>query len=208
MDIKKQQKDWTGNSKAIYSCHGASNHSETEREVNDFYATPPIATKMLCELETFSKNILEPCCGQGHIAKVLQEQGYNVEAMDLIDRGFGKGGVDFLQYNEVVDADCITNPPYCLAAEFVEHAMDIITDGHKVAMFMKLTFLEGQGRRELFKKYPPKTIYVSVSRLGCAKNGEFKVDKNGNLKADSAVAYCWYIWEKGFHGDPTLKWFN
>ena len=208
MDIKKQQKDWTGNSKAIYSCHGASNHSETEREVNDFYATPPIATKMLCELETFSKNILEPCCGQGHIAKVLQEQGYNVEAMDLIDRGFGKGGVDFLQYNEVVDADCITNPPYCFAAEFVEHAMDIITDGHKVAMFMKLTFLEGQGRRELFKKYPPKTIYVSVSRLGCAKNGEFKVDKNGNLKADSAVAYCWYIWEKGFHGDPTLKWFN
>jgi hypothetical protein len=163
---------------------------------------------MLCELETFSKDILEPCCGQGHIAKVLEAQGYNVEAMDLIDRGFGKGGVDFLQYNEVVDADIITNPPYCLAAEFVEHAMDILTDGHKVAMFLKLTFLEGQGRRELFKKYPPKTIYVSVSRLGCAKNGEFKVDKNGNLKADSAVAYCWYIWEKGFHGDPTLKWFN
>lgn len=24
-------RDWTGNSKAIYSCHGASNHSDTER---------------------------------------------------------------------------------------------------------------------------------------------------------------------------------
>lgn len=30
-DIMKSKKDWTGNSKAIYSCHGASNHSNTER---------------------------------------------------------------------------------------------------------------------------------------------------------------------------------
>ena len=201
-------KDWTGNSKAIFSCHGASNHSKEEREFYDYYATPPVATELLCELETFSKNILEPCCGEGHISKVLQKYGYNVESFDLIDRGFGKGEIDFLQYNEIVDKDIITNPPYSEAAEFVRHAMDIITDGHKVAMFLKLTFLEGQGRRELFKKYPPKTIYVSVSRLGCAKNGEFKVDKNGQLKADSAVAYCWYIWEKGFNGNPEIRWFN
>lgn len=200
--------DWTGNSKAIFSCHGASNHSETERETNDYYSTPPIATKLLLGLETFSTDILEPCCGQGHISKVLEAHGYNVESFDLIDRGYGTGGVDFLQYNETVDKDIITNPPYVQAAEFVEHAMDIITNGHKVAMFLKLTFLEGQGRRALFTKYPPKTVYVSVSRLGCAKNGEFKIDKNGNLKADSAVAYCWYIWQKGFKGSPELKWFN
>ena len=200
--------DWTGNSKAIFSCHGASNHSETERETNDYYATPPIATELLLGLETFSTDILEPCCGQGHISKVLEAHGYNVESFDLIDRGYGTGGVDFLQYNETIDKDIITNPPYVQAAEFVEHAMDIITNGHKVAMFLKLTFLEGQGRRELFVKYPPKIVYVSVSRLGCAKNGEFKIDKNGNLKADSAVAYCWYIWQKGFKGSPELKWFN
>ena len=200
--------DWTGNSKAIFSCHGASNHSETERETNDYYATLPIATELLLGLETFSTDILEPCCGQGHISKVLEAHGYNVESFDLIDRGYGTGGVDFLQYNETVDKDIITNPPYVQAAEFVEHAIDIITNGHKVAMFLKLTFLEGQGRRALFTKYPPKTVYVSVSRLGCAKNGEFKIDKNGNLKADSAVAYCWYIWQKGFKGSPELKWFN
>ena len=200
--------DWTGNNKAIFSCHGASNHSETEREINDYYATPPIATELLLGLETFNTDILEPCAGQGHISKVLEKYGYNVESFDLIDRGYGTGGVDFLQYNETVDKDIITNPPYAQAAEFVEHAMDIITDGHKVAMFLKLTFLEGQGRRALFTKYPPKTVYVSVSRLGCAKNGEFKIDKNGNLKADSAVAYCWYIWQKGFKGFPELKWFN
>ena len=200
--------DWTGNSKAIFSCHGASNHSKTEREINDYYATPPIATELLLGLETFSTDILEPCCGQGHISMVLETHGYSVESFDLIDRGYGKGGVDFLQYNKTVDKDIITNPPYAQASEFVKHAMEIITDEHKVAMFLKLTFLEGQGRRELFAKYPPKTVYVSVSRLGCAKNGKFKIDKNGNLKADSAVAYCWYIWQKGFAGAPELKWFN
>lgn len=201
-------KDWTGNSKAIHSCLGASNHSETEREQHDYYATPPIATELLCQIETFSKNILEPCCGEGHIAKVLEANGYDVEAMDLIDRGYGKGGVDFLEYNETVDKDIVTNPPYSMAQQFVEHAMEIVTDGHKVAMFLKLSFLEGQERRKMFNKYPPKTIWVSSSRLGCAKNGEFKVDKNGNLKADSAVAYCWFVWEKNFTGNPEIMWFN
>ena len=201
-------KDWTGNSKATYSCHGASNHSDTEREVNDYYATPPSAVEMLLELENFSKSIMEPACGQGHIAEVLKSHGYTVCATDLINRGYGVWGVDFFNINEPTDMDIITNPPYSMAKEFVEHAMEIVTDGHKVAMFLKLTFLEGQGRRELFRKYPPKIVYVSTSRIGCAKNGEFKKDKNGNLKADSAVAYCWYVWQKGFNGTPTLKWFN
>ena len=201
-------KDWTGNSKAIYSCHGASNHSDTELEVNDYYATPPSAVEMLLELENFSKSIMEPACGQGHIAEVLKSHGYTVCATDLVNRGYGVWGVDFFNINEPTDMDIITNPPYSMAKEFVEHAMEIVTDGHKVAMFLKLTFLEGQGRRELFRKYPPKIVYVSTSRIGCAKNGEFKKDKNGNLKADSAVAYCWYVWQKGFNGTPTLKWFN
>ena len=205
---EERNRDWTGNSKSIFSCHGASSHSDTEREVHDFYATPPMSVEMLCDLETFSDKIWEPCCGLGHISTVLENRGYHVRSTDLVDRGFGEGNIDFLMFAQPIDMDIITNPPYSMAAEFVEHAMDLITDGHKVAMFLKLTFLEGRGRRRLFKKYPPKIIYVSVGRLGCAKNGEFKTDKHGNLKADSAVAYCWYIWEKGFNGNPVIKWFN
>lgn len=208
-DIMKSKKDWTGNSKAIYSCHGASNHSDTEREENDFYETPKIATEMLCELETFSKDILEPACGTGGISKVLEEYGYNVESSDLIDRGYGQGGVDFLKCNKHINKDIVTNVPYSIGAQFVKHAMDLLTDGHKAAFFLKLTFLEGEKRRALFKKYPPKKIYVSVSRINCAKNGEFKLDKNGNQKhSGEAVCYAWFVFEKGFRGEPTLSWFN
>ena len=201
-------KDWTGNYNSIYKTIGASNHTEAEREEHDYYATSPIAVKLLCEIETFSHDILEPCCGEGHISKVLEEHGYNVESMDLIDRGYGKGGVNFLEYNEVIDKDIITNPPYSMAQEFVEHSMELITDGHKVAMFLKLSFLEGQGRHRMFEKYPPKTVWVSSARLGCAKNGEFKINKHGEPTVASAVAYAWFVWEKGFNGIPEIRWFN
>ena len=87
--------------------------------------------------------------------------------------------------------------------------MSWVKNGHKVAMFLKLTFLEGKKRRELFEKYPPKYVYVSSSRLECLKNGDM-VDKNGREMTGigGAGCYCWYIWEKGFTGEPTIRWFN
>lgn len=72
-------------------------------------------------------------------------------------------------------------------------------------MFLKLTFLESKSRRELFDKTPFETLYVSSSRLQCAKNGDFETYKSGT---GTAVAYGWYIWRKGFTGTPQIKWFN
>ena len=214
----RNTKDWKGNSRSIYACLGASNHVEDEREENDFYATHPKAVEMLLELEQFDKNILEPACGEGHIAMVLEEHGHNVRSMDLIDRGYGEGGVNFLKFDEQIDMDIITNPPYKLAQEFIEHAMEIVTDGHKVAMFLKLTFLESSGRKALFKKYPPKKIWVSSSRIPCGKNGDFyDRDKDGKIKYDkggkprevsSAVCYAWFVFEKGYNGPMVVDLFN
>jgi hypothetical protein len=198
-------KDWTGNQNSIYKTLGASNHTEKERESNDYYATEPKALELLLELETFSTNVWECACGGGHLAKVLVNKGYNVIASDLIDRDYGAEGVDFLKCTEQFNGDIITNPPYKYAKEFVEHALEIVTNRHKVAMFLKVQFLEGKARRELFDKHPPKVIYVASSRLLCAKNGEFeKLRQSGG----SAVAYAWFIWEKGYAGDTVVRWFN
>ena len=59
--------------------------------------------------------------------------------------------------------------------------------------------------KKLFEKYPPKIIWVSSSRITCAKNSDFAGMKAGG---GSAVAYAWYIWEKGYTGDTIVKWFN
>lgn len=192
----------------IFTPLGASNHSLKEREENDYYATDPKALELLLELEHFSDNVWECACGGGHLSEVLKKHGHHVKSTDIIDRGYiGTEIRDFLAVKREelvtdIPRDIITNPPYKLGKEFVEHALNISEDGTKIAMFLKVQFLEGKARRELFNKYPPKTIYVSSSRLLCAKNGEFKENES------SAIAYAWYIWEKGYTGDTVIKWFN
>jgi len=199
------EKDWTGNSNSIYKTLGASNHTDKERENDDYYATEPKATELLLSLEKFSPNIWECACGGGHMAKVLKENGYEVKATDLIYRGYGEGNIDFLKCITPFAGDIITNPPYKYATEFIYKALELIPTGNKVAMFLKIQFLEGKKRKKLFEKYPPKTIYVSSSRLLCAKNALFEEMIAGG---GSAVAYAWYIWEKGYNGDTIIKWCN
>ena len=39
-------KDWTGNNKTTFVTLGASNHSDKDREKDDFYATDPNALEI------------------------------------------------------------------------------------------------------------------------------------------------------------------
>lgn len=192
--------------KKCFVCLGASNHSEVEREENDFYATPPIATEALLKIIDLDKNIpiLEPCCGKGHISKILEENDFKVVSTDLIYRGYGIGGVDFLEQKSTKESDynIITNPPYKYAQQFVEKSIEMVKEGNYVIMFLKLTFLEGGKRYEMFKKYPPKYIYVFSDRVNSSLGGDFEKDN----ETGGAVCYAWYIWEKGFKGNPIIDW--
>lgn len=200
-----KNRDWTGTEVALFKTLGSSHHSKDDREENDYYATDPRAVSMLLDLVDFDINILEPACGQGHMSKVLEAAGKVVTSCDLVYRGFGTGGVDFLNTTEKFNGDIITNPPYKFAKEFVLRSLDCIPEGNKVAMFLKLTFIEGKGRKQFFIDNPPKFIFSSSSRINCAKNGDFEGQR---ISGGSAVCYAWYIWEKGYKGDTILKWFN
>lgn len=182
---------------------GATGHADHERQVDDYYATEPKATEWLCKLESFSPTIWEPACGEGHISKVLIQNNYDVISTDIVNRGFGEVE-DFLNpydnRTNCMDLDIVTNPPYKYALEFAQKALRMITDGHKVALFLKLTFLEGKSRKQFFTENPPKTLWVSSSRLQCGMNGDFS--------GTSPTAYGWFVWEKGFKGNTTIKWFN
>lgn len=191
---------------ALFKINGCSNHCDTEREINDFYATDPEAVELLLEREKFSNNILEPCAGLGHISETLKKAGYNVFTRDLIQRDYKLDEVgDFFNYSTAFDGDIITNPPYSMALDFLKHSYDLIKPGQKVALFLKLTFLEGAERYTFFNENPPKYVYVFSNRIACAKNGEFIKD---GKKIGSAVAYAWYIFEKGYTGEPTIRWLS
>lgn len=85
------EKDWTGNSKAVFSTLGSSNHSEVEREKYDFYATDPKALELLLKLEKF-ENVWECACGQGHLSEILRKNNIHGKSSDYIDRGYEWGG--------------------------------------------------------------------------------------------------------------------
>jgi len=148
-------KDWTGGKGTGLKTIGAHNGALNDRDENDYYATEPKAATLLLEKEKFSPRIWECACGEGHLSKVIKKAGYEVLSTDLVDRGYGVGNVDFLQCEGPFDGDIITNPPYKFGLEFVKHAVDIVTEGHKVAMFLKLQFLEGKKRRAFFETTPP-----------------------------------------------------
>lgn len=200
------EKDWIGNYKGIFTTLGASNHTEKERENNDYYATDPIAIDGLRKVFDLPQNIWECACGEGHLSKRLEELGYNVDSTDLIYRGYGEGNVDFLECQKrKTGYNCIlTNPPYSKAMEFVLHSLELLDNGGYVIMLLKTTFLEGKKRyQKLFSKYPPKYVFQFTNRLLCAKNGDFeKMIKGGG----GAQSYAWFVWEKGFVGDTIIKW--
>lgn len=180
---------------------GASNHSKKERSERDYYGTDPRATKAILNRETFNKNVWEPCAGRHKMSQVLEAAGYNVRKSDIFDYGYNNEILDFLDSTEHWDGDIITNPPYELATEFVVKSLATVNEGNKVAMFLRTLFLESQSRyTKIFKDNPPKIIYIFSKRQVCSKVDDFT--------EGSAVSYCWMIWEKGFKGDPIVKWIN
>lgn len=197
-------KDWTGNKASYVTTNGFSNNREYERQSEDYYATEPKAVELLLELEDFSNmHIWECACGGGSLSDAIIKAGLRVYSTDLINRGYGEDVYDFLsEENKYWEGHIITNPPYKYAQKFIEKSLSIVTNGCKIAMFLPIRYTEGKARKKLFQTHPPKTVYVSSSRLKCAINGEFN-DMKG-----SAVSYAWFVWEKGYQGETILKWFN
>jgi hypothetical protein len=171
---------------------------------NDFYATHPDSTKALLEVEEIIYPALEPACGEGHISKLLDGE---VLSTDLIYRGYGEGGVDFLTYDfsEYGDINTIiTNPPFNLFQEFVSRALDIAKK--KVIMFGKLQALEGQKRATFLQKTPLKYVYVFKQRQQPLRNGSDIDELTGKKMASSTMAFAWFVWEKDYKGEPIIKW--
>ena len=194
-----------GRGENVFKMLGASNHTVMERQPLDYYATDPLAAELLLGEETFDKNVWECACGGKHLSGVLERHGYNVRSSDIMDR-CGNEVYDFLGLDNCSwTGDIITNPPYRLAVDFVYKALRVIPDGNKVAMFLRLQFLEGKSRKDLFARFPPKVIYVSSSRILCAKNGDFA---RMQAAGGSAVAYAWFVWVKGLRQPTIVKWIN
>lgn len=184
------------------------NKQDTNRRENDFYPTPPLATYILCKYVRPPQNVVEPCAGRGNISVELQRNGHSVKSFDLneyenclVDI---ETGVDVLALERPAGYEgFVTNPPYYkdLPRKIAEKAVE---EYPYVAMFVRLTFLEGKKRKNLFTNHPPSDIIFLSDRVKFDQGHVEPVEKQDQI--GGMIAYAWVVWDRRILNlDKTTK---
>jgi hypothetical protein len=188
----------------------------------DYFPTPPWATRALTEwlgtrMALHLRDAWEPACGEGHMARPLAEAFNAVRATDLLDYGWpGQGETqDFLLdwpgSTQVAPDWIITNPPFKLAEAFIRRGLDLAEEG--VAVLVRTSFLESEGRYDLFRDCRPWAILQFAERVVMWKgrlmdpNVAILNAKTGKMeKPTTATSYCWIVWRRDFLGPTEFHW--
>lgn len=167
----------------------------SKRVESDFYATPIPTIKKLIDNHSFQDGfVLEPCAGNGNIIKTIMNKYWawgctSVEIreeernklMEYSDRVYIE---DFLNWKPDKEySTIITNPPFSIAQEIVEHCFEIASPDTEIIMLLRLAFLESKKRYDFWQEHPVNKLYVLSERPSFSNNG----------KTD-ATAYCWMVW--------------
>lgn len=170
----------------------------THRHEDDWYRTPGQCTRALLRVERFETEIWECACGDGAISRELEAYGHTVISSDLIGRGYGNSGVDFLAATELWATDIITNPPYDKADEFALHALSLGV--RKMALLCRLAWLEGQDRYDrLYSQRKLARVWTFSPRQTLWRGDRGEGD--GGM-----TAYQWFIFERDHNGGYTGDW--
>ena len=200
--IKKMKAKPTGTLLQLEKSRGRDGKSRSfagvgdkaNRKPNDAYPTPEHCIHSLLAQEAFHGLTLEPACGDGRIVRLLMAAGSEAIGSDLAE------GVDFLTQNfgDRKINNIVTNPPFGQATEFIERALQIATE--KVALLMPLDKLSGIERQELFcnKDFPLKAVYRFPD----------SVQFDPNEKGNGFMRVGWYVWERGYQGEPVIRWID
>jgi len=161
----------------------------------DSFPTPRWATRAFCDWlgPRHTATVWEPACGAGHMARALSECFGHVVATDIAADQIGYGQrLDFLLEPPPpalfpagkVDA-IVTNPPFRLAATFIQHAL---LHAPIVAMLVRTVLLHGCKRhRDLFATNPPTDVLVFCERVPMIKGRCLR-------NASTATDYVWLVW--------------
>jgi hypothetical protein len=176
-----------------------AHHPVGERHQEDAYWSPPIAVRELLKVEKFPQSIWEPACGIGNISRELIAAGYHVTSTDKYDWGYGTPGIDFLVHSRHTRAiqskslGLITNAPYKYQLEFLRQAEQV---SEKFAFLMRLQYLEGKGRWEIYERHH-LNVYI-MGRLPFFVNGQVR----------RMIPYAWYVFDQSQHLKKRVRVFN
>lgn len=163
-----------------------------KRRPNDFYETPDWAIQVLIDRmpeSYFKPSIMEPCVGDGAIARLFEEKtGAFVHTNDLDPKRPA-----MTHYNaaaaglwELPRLDwVITNPPFVKAIEIAVHAVPWALKG--VCLYLRLSFLEPTGKRADWLFANPPTRMIVLPRISFTGDGH-----------TDSVTGAWMVWSDLF----------
>lgn len=140
----------------------------------DFYPTPLwCAENLEIDWSNFKK-AHEPCKGDGRLYEWLKSKGLDTSYTEI------REDLDFFDWEGPVDL-IFTNPPFSLAAEFINHST---ANANTVFMLLRLNYLASIKRYEWWKTNPPVALYVLSKRPSFTGSGT------------DATDYAWFVWDK------------
>lgn len=178
-----------------------------DRADNDWYVEPRWAVDLLLDAERFAGNVWDPACGSGNIPAACRSRGLRAFGSDKVYRGWGLRAADFLEEGRAPDVDppydnIITNPPYAHAEAFIHRGLEIAR--FKVAMLLRLSFLESRRRAEMFATTPLARVHVFAERVSMPPGHLLEA---GEVEAKGGtIAFAWFVWSHDHQGPPTLSW--
>lgn len=136
---------------------------------------------------------LDPCAGgdENHemtYPSVLKEQfGVEARTLDIREDSLASEKVDYLEADLVyAPTVIITNPPFYLAKEIIEKALEDVRDDGYVVMLLRLNFFGSKARFPFFQEHLPERVYVHHRR--------FSFTDDGNT---DSIEYMHAVWKKG-----------
>lgn len=167
-----------------------------ERKERDLYETPAwVTAALLPHLPSSPDVIWEPACGSGKMVDALLENSEKVITVIGTDIAAGS---DFLACADRQGADAIiTNPPYELATEFIQHALNLTEPYGIVAMLLRTDFDHAKTRAPIFGQHPAFAKKVVLTK---------RIKWFEDSKGSPSFNHAWFIWNWGNHGAPTLAY--
>ena len=166
-----------------------------------YWESPEVTHQLLNEV-TFRGPVHDPCCGSGRIPIAAREFGYEATGSDIVDRGFGTGGVDFFA-DMTPRVTLIFNPPSgrrqdpTLVNRFILHAIEV---AEEVAAIVPVPMQCGLWRRDnLNRLHPPRHVLALSDRPSMPPGGTDIKAKGGTMD------YCWIVWHRGYRGSTAWR---
>lgn len=151
-----------------------------KRNASDFYPTPPETTQALLNFLQLPHGtfIWEPACGEGHMVRVMEQNGMDVIGTDI------QSGTDFLTADIPSGVEwIITNPPFSLAEQFILRC----TEHNKpFALLLKSQYWHAAKRVNLFLQNPPEYVLPLTWRP------DFMFKARGGAPLMEVI---WCVWE-------------